>query len=128
MVADLGTARSRDGAELAFVRARFLVECRAAGVEAIDCPYTFSDVRGARADALQAKRLGYRAKSLVSPSHALAINRVFSPQKEEIEHARRVVRAFEIARAAGKDRASVGGALIEVPIYAAAKRLLENLS
>jgi citrate lyase subunit beta / citryl-CoA lyase len=47
MVADLGTNRSRSGEELAYVRARFLVECRAAGVEAIDCPYTFSDVRGA---------------------------------------------------------------------------------
>jgi len=128
MVADLGTARSRDGAELAYVRARFLVECRAAGVEAIDCPYTFSDVRGARADALQAKRLGYRAKSLVSPLHVQAINRVFSPQKREIPHARRIVRAFEIARAAGKDRAAVDGALIEVPIYAAAKRLLESLA
>jgi citrate lyase subunit beta / citryl-CoA lyase len=45
MVADLGTSRSRRGEELAYVRARFLVECRAAGVEAIDCPYTFSDVR-----------------------------------------------------------------------------------
>ena len=127
MVADLGTARSRGGVELAYVRARFLVECRAAGVEAIDCPYTFSDVRGARADVLQAKRLGYRAKSLVSPSHAPAINRVFSPQKKEIDHARRVVSAFETARAAGKERASVDGALIEVPIYAAAKRLLEAL-
>jgi len=128
MVADLGTARSRDGAELAYVRARFLVECRATGVEAIDCPYTFSDVRGARADALQAKRLGYRAKSLVSSAHAQSINRVFTPQKKEIDHARRVVKAFEAARAAGKDRAAVGGALIEVPIYAAAKRLLETLS
>lgn len=127
MVADLGTERSRDGAELAYVRARFLVECRAAGVEAIDCPYTFSDARGARADALQAKRLGYRAKSLVSPGHAAAINRVFSPQAKEIEHARRVVKAFERARAAGRERALVDGALIEVPIYAAARRLLESL-
>lgn len=126
MVADLGTERSRDGAELAYVRARFLVECRAAGVEAIDCPYTFSDARGARADALQARRLGYRAKSLVSPLHARAINRVFTPQKKDIEHARRIVEAFEKARAAGKERALVDGALIEVPIYAAAKRLLER--
>src|SRR3954447_11417671 len=60
MVADLGTARSRTGEELAYVRARFLVECRAAGVEAIDYPYTFSDVKGASADARYAKRLGYR--------------------------------------------------------------------
>jgi len=123
MVADLGTARSRGGEELAYVRSRFLVECRAAGVEAIDCPYTFSDVKGAVADARQAKRLGYRMKSAVDPSHVRAINRVFTP---DLAKARRIVAAFEKARAAGKDRAKVDGALIEVPIYAAAKRLLET--
>ena len=126
MVADLGTARSRRGEELAYVRARFLVECRAAGVEAIDCPYTFSDVKGAVADARTAKRLGYRMKSLVEPSHAKAINAVFSPTKAELRKAERIVAAFEKARAAGKERARVDGALIEVPIYAAAKRLLQN--
>jgi citrate lyase subunit beta/citryl-CoA lyase len=128
MVADLGTTRSRSGEELAYVRARFLVECRAAGVEAIDCPYTFSDARGAAADARYAKRLGYRAKSLVAPGHAAAINRVFTPQPAEIAHARRIVAAFERARAAGRERARVDGALIEVPIYAAAKRLLAALT
>ncbi len=124
MVADLGTARSRKGEELAYVRGRFLVECRAAGVEAIDCPYTFSDVKGAVADARYAKRLGYRMKSLVDPSHATALNAVFSPSKAELAKARKIVAAFEKARAAGKERAKVDGALIEVPIYAAAKRLL----
>ena len=123
MVADLGTARSRRGEELAYVRARFLVECRAAGVEAIDCPYTFSDVRGAAADARTARRLGYWMKSLVDPSHARAINRVFTP---DLAKARKIVAAFEKARARGKDRAKVDGALIEVPIYAAAKRQLEK--
>jgi citrate lyase subunit beta/citryl-CoA lyase len=128
MVADLGTARSRTGEELAYVRARFLVECRAAAVEAIDCPYTFSDARGAAADARYAKRLGYRAKSLVAPGHAAAINRVFTLQPAEIARARRIVAAFERARAAGRERAQVDGALIEVPIYAAAKRLLATLT
>jgi|SRR5437660_803309 len=126
MVADLGTERSRDGVELAYVRARFLVECRAAGVEAIDCPYTFSDVKGAIADARYAKRLGYRMKSLVDPSHAKAINAVLTPSPRELAHARKVVTAFERARAAGRERAKVDGALIEVPIYAAAKRLLAS--
>jgi citrate lyase subunit beta / citryl-CoA lyase len=126
MVADLGTARSRSGEELAYVRARFLVECRAAGIEAIDCPYTFSDVKGAAADARYARRLGYRMKSLVDPSHARAINKVFTPSNAEISKARKIVLAFEKARAAGKERARVDGALIEVPIYAAAKRLLES--
>lgn len=127
MVADLGTARSRKGDELAYVRARFLVECRAAGVEAIDCPYTFSDLKGAVADARYARRLGYRMKSLVDPAHARAINAVFTLGKSEVAKAKKIVAAFEKARAAGKERAKVGGALIEVPIYAAAKRLLETL-
>ena len=128
MVADLGTERSRGGAELAYVRARFLVECRAAGVEAIDCPYTFSDTKGAVADARHAKQLGYRMKSLVDPSHAKAINAVFTPSRAELAKARKIVRAFERARAAGRDRAKVGGALIELPIYAAAKRLLASVA
>lgn len=126
MVADIGTVRSRNGEELAYVRARFLVECRAAGVEAIDCPYTFSDLKGAVAEARHAKRLGYRMKSLVDPAHAGALNAVFSPSKAELAKAKRIVAAFEKARAAGKDRAKVGGALIEVPIYSAAKRLLSS--
>jgi len=124
MVADLGTVRSRAGEELAYVRSRFLVECRAAGVEPIDCPYTFSDVKGAVADSRFAKRLGYRMKSLVDPAHAKAINAVFTPSKAELAKARKIVAAFEKARAAGRERAKVDGALIEVPIYAAAKRLL----
>lgn len=123
MVADLGTTRSRGGEELAYVRQRFLVECRAAGVEAVDAPYTFSDVKGAAADARWAQRMGYRMKSLVDPSHAKAVNKVFTP---DVARAESVVAAFEKARARGKDRARLDGALIEVPIYAAAKRLLAS--
>jgi citrate lyase subunit beta/citryl-CoA lyase len=125
MVADLGTVRSRGGEELAYVRQRFLVECRAAGVEAIDAPYTFSDAKGAAADARWACRMGYRMKSLVDPAHARPLNRVFTP---DAARARRVVEAFEKARAQGRARARVDGALIEVPIYAAAKRLFASVA
>ena len=124
MVADLGTSRTRSGEELAYVRSRFLVECRAAGVEAIDAPYTFSDAKGTAADARYAKRLGYRMKSLVDPSHARAINRVLGVSQKDRAHARRIVDAFEKARVRGKERVKVDGLMVEVPIYAAAKRLL----
>ena len=126
MVADLGAERSRSGEELAYVRARFLLECRAAGVEAIDCPYTFGDAKGAAADARRAKRLGYRMKSIVHPVHAAPVNRVFTFEARELNRARRIVRAFDEARARGRERAHVEGRLVEVPVYAAAKRLLES--
>ena len=75
----------------------------------------------------EGKRLGYRMKSLVDPKHAKAINAVFTPTPAELRKAARIVKAFERARAAGRDRARVDGALIEVPIYAAAKRLLDSI-
>jgi len=124
MVADLGTSRSRGGEELAYVRRRFLVECRASGVEAIDAPYTFSDLKGAVADAKWAKRMGFRMKSLVLPAHAKALNDVFSTSNSELKKAARIVKAFDAARKKGADRVRVDGKLIEVPMYAAAKRLL----
>lgn len=123
LVADLGTERTRGGEELAYARARFLLECRAAGVEAIDRPYTFSDAKGAVADARVAKKLGYRMKALVEPSHARGVNKVLTP---DLARARRIVAAFEKARAQGRERAKVDGLLVEVPVYAAARRLLEE--
>ena len=124
MVADLGAERSRGAQELAYVRQRFLVECRAAGVEAIDCPYTFSDRKGAVAEAKHAKKLGYRMKSVVAPEHAAAINSVFTPSAIEIGNAKRLIAAFEKSRKEGKERAKVDGRLVEVPVYSAARRLL----
>jgi citrate lyase subunit beta/citryl-CoA lyase len=124
MAADLGAERAPDGLELAYVRQRFLVECVAAGVMAIDAPYTFSDVDGARADTLFARRLGYRAKSAVLPAHVAPINAVLTPDAEAIARARRVVEAFDAARAEGRDRVEIDGALVEVPTYLNAKRLL----
>lgn len=123
LVADLGTERSRDGEELAYARARFLLECRAAGVEAIDCPYTYSDATGAAAEARQARRLGYHMKSVVDARHAKAVNEALTP---DLARARRIVAAFDAARAQGRERARVGGLLVEVPIYAAAKRLIAS--
>ncbi len=124
MAADLGAERSREGFELAYVRSRFLVDCVAAGVVAIDCPYTFSDAAGAETDTRWARRLGYVAKSLVMPGHAETINRVLTPAAEEVDRARRLIRAFEAARANGLDRADFDGALVEIPTYQNARRLI----
>jgi citrate lyase subunit beta/citryl-CoA lyase len=124
LAADLGAERGRDGLELAYCRQRFIVECVAAGVVAVDCPYTWSDGEGVERDARWARRLGYAAKSLVEPAHAAIINAVLAPGEGEIRQARDIVAAFEAARAAGEARVEVNGSLIELPSYATAQRLL----
>jgi citrate lyase subunit beta / citryl-CoA lyase len=124
LAADLGAERGPDGLELAYARQRFLVECVATGVVAVDCPYTWSDAEGVRRDTRFARRLGYGAKSLVDPGHAAIVNGVLTPSQEELQHARDIVTAFEAARAAGRSRAELMGSLIEMPTYSNARRVI----
>jgi hypothetical protein len=63
LAADLCAERHPDATELDHARRGFLLECRAAGIEPIDAPYTFSDTEGAVREAKYARRLGYRCKS-----------------------------------------------------------------
>ena len=124
LATDLCAERSREATELDYARRRFVLECRAAGVEPVDAPYTFSDVAGAVQEAKYSRRLGYRTKSLVRPDHALALRDALTPNVSDLAAARRVVSEFEAARARGEERALVDGLWVEVPTYLNAKRLL----
>lgn len=124
LATDLCAERSREATELDYARRRFVLECRAAGVEPVDAPYTFSDVAGAVQEARYSRRLGYRTKSLVRPDHALALRDALTPNVSDLAAARRIVSEFETARERGEERALVDGLWVEVPTYLNAKRLL----
>ena len=124
LAADLGAPRSREGYELAYARQRLHVECVAAGVLSVDCPYTFADAEGCAADARYARALGYIAKSAVHPSHVAVINAALTPSSAQVAEARAVVEAFDAARGRGEDRVEVAGLMVEMPTYLSAKRLL----
>ena len=124
LAADLCAERQPDAIELDHARRRFLLECRAAAIEPIDAPYTFSDVEGAVREARYARRLGYRSKSLVRPEHAQRLNQALTPDGDEVGRATAIVAGFEAARARGEDRALVDGLWVEVPTYRNALRLL----
>jgi citrate lyase subunit beta / citryl-CoA lyase len=126
LAADLCAERQPDGLELDHARRRFVLECRAAGIEPIDAPYTFSDTEGAVREAGYARRLGYRSKSLVRPEHAGPLNAALTPDADALRRASALVAAFEAARARGEDRALVDGLWVEVPTYRNAQRLLER--
>jgi len=126
LAADLCAERQPDGLELDYARRRFVLECRAAGIEPIDAPYTFGDTEGAVREALFARRLGYRSKSVVCPEHAQPINTALTPGEDELQRAAAMIQAFEAARARGEDRALVDGLWVEVPTYRNARRLVER--
>jgi citrate lyase subunit beta/citryl-CoA lyase len=123
---DLHAERGADAVELDHARRRFILECRAARIEPVDAPYTFSDVEGAVREAAYARRLGYRCKSLVLPEHAAALNAALTPGAAEVARAEAMVQAFEAARARGEERALFEGLWVEVPTYRNARRLVER--
>ena len=95
LATDLCAERSREAVELDHARRRFVLECRAAGIEPVDAPYTFNDVAGAVQEARYSRRLGYRTKSLVlrqmQPIQHLTLDEIeyFNPDWDHA--ARRVI-------------------------------------
>ncbi len=121
---DLGADQLRNGPGLEYPRARFLLECVAAGVTATDIPYPHGDEAGLQDETLRGRQLGYRAKAAVVPEHAATINRTLAPSESEVHEARQQVAAFESAREAGRGGAGLGSAVVALPQYRSARRLL----
>ena len=124
MTASLGAPRDRSGKAIRYARERFLMECRAAGVEPVDCPYTWADRDGLIAETEDAKALGYHCKSAARAEQIADIREKLEPSVAEISAAEKVVKAFEDAQAAGQDRVEVDGHIVEQPSYLNAKALL----
>lgn len=125
LAADLGLMRTREGTELYDARRRFFLECKAANIHPIDCPYTYADIAGAKLDASTSRKFGYRSKTVVLPEFSAETNKCLLPTPEEMIEAHRFVRAFEAAVRQGKERAESEGRMVERPSYLAARRMIK---
>jgi len=124
---DMGIQRTPEGREVEWARTQLAVACRAAGIQAIDTPDPdYTDTEHLEREMRFARSIGYRGKLVIHPTQVAIANRIFRPSDEEIAEAREVVEAFERdGLAKGLAAISVGGKMIDTPIYWRAKRLLE---
>lgn len=123
---DMSIERLEDDTEVAYARNVLCVAARAAHMTALDTPYfRFKDEAGLRVNSAAAKQVGFKGKFAIHPAQIDAINETFSPSKAEIEHARRVVAAFEAAETAGRGSTSLDGKVIDVPVVNRARAVLE---
>jgi citrate lyase subunit beta / citryl-CoA lyase len=83
------------------------------------------DLHGLRAEALQAKRLGFQGKTCIHPDQVGIVNEVFTPSAAEVEDAREVYDAFRAAESAGSAAIQVRGRFVDYPIAERARRTLE---
>jgi citrate lyase subunit beta/citryl-CoA lyase len=123
---DMGIERTEDESEVAYAKNTVCIAARAAGVTALDTPYfRFKDQQGLTANALAARRCGFKGKFAIHPAQIEPINAAFSPSEAELEHARRVVAAFEEAERSGRGSTSLDGKVIDVPVFKRARALLD---
>jgi citrate lyase subunit beta/citryl-CoA lyase len=72
-----------------------------------------NDNDGLAVACMQARSLGFDGKTLIHPNQVAVANKCFLPTNEEVAYSRRVVSAFEDARAQGKSVCAVDGRLVE---------------
>lgn len=107
-------------------RSSIAMAARAAGLQAIDTPFfgLLIDLEGLAKESEKAQLLGFSGKQLTHPRHVAVVNEVFSPAKEEVDLAKRVVQAYEEAKAKGLGATSLGGKMIDYGTFKRAEALL----
>lgn len=126
LAADLAVKRTKDSEELFYARTKVVNACKALKVDAIDTPFTdTNDYVGLAADSRKAKMLGFSGKLAINPRQIDTIHEVYSPTKQEISHALRVMAAKEEAEKEGLGVFSLDGKMVDLPIINRAIQTLE---
>jgi citrate lyase subunit beta/citryl-CoA lyase len=96
------------------VRSLTLLAASAAGVQAVDTLYVdFRDEAGLRASSRASRAEGFTGRVAIHPAQVAAINESYRPSQQEIDHAYRVIAAFDAAPGAGT--VGLDGKMIDIP-------------
>ena len=118
--AELGTPNAE--APLSYARSRIVHAAKRAGVDVMDVPeLEFRDLEKIELSSERARDFGFTGKAAIHPAGIPTINAVFAPSMDEIEHAQRVIAAFE---ASPNGLAVLDGQLVEAPVVKAMQRRL----
>jgi len=117
---------SSDQIELLYPRSRISVAARAAGIPSIDTPFLglIIDREGLIRESKIALSLGFKGKMCIHPMHIKFINEIFSPSEQDVDMARKVIKAYEEAKARGLGATSVEGRMIDEATYKLAIEIL----
>jgi len=124
--ADIGTQRTLEGRESFWARSQVVNAARATGIQPIDTVFSdVGDMDGLRESVLEAKALGFEGKGCIHPRQIAVIHDAFAPADAEVARAKKIVRAFEAAEAAGLGVVSLGTKMIDPPVVKRALRTVE---
>jgi citrate lyase subunit beta / citryl-CoA lyase len=127
---ELGVEPSEDAIEILFPLAMMVTACKATGITPLGILGSVAKVRdldGFERAAERARHLGCEGAFCVHPDQVTILNRVFCPSPRDVEHARRVVAAFEEGSKVGRAAVNLDGGMVDTPIYKRGKLVLQRL-
>lgn len=125
--ADLGVAKTTEGTESLYARARVVNAARAAGVQAIDSVFgDVADVEGLHAWGVRSRARGFEGMGCIHPGQIPIVHDAFAPAATEIDKALKIVSAFEDAKSRDLGVVSLGSKMIDPPVVTRALKLVER--
>lgn len=124
-IADMGGIRTDSNHEVAYARAQVALAGRLAECPVLDQVVAdFRDDERSRREGNEARSMGYAGKLCIHPAQVGIANDVFTPSPEELDHARRLIAAYEAAAAGGVAAIDFEGSMVDEPVAAQARKLL----
>jgi len=127
MATELGATPSADSMYVFAMQG--LAACRAAGILPMGSMgqlANIDDLDSYRAGLKRGRALGFTTATCIHPAHVPIINEEYGASEAELDHARRLLVAFDAAVAAGEGAVAFEGKMIDLPIVIRARRLLER--
>ncbi len=105
-------------------RWKVAIAARAAGIDAIDGPFPdFRNPEAYQEECRRALALGFVGKWAIHPAQIQPALAAFTPAKDDVEQARRLVNAYEMAKAEGLGAINMDGQMVD----AASVRMVQDL-
>ena len=118
MAAELRVPNSYEN--LFYARSKLVHAGASVGIDVIDVPYLdLEDMDGMKKEAELVRNLGFTGKGSIHPKQINILNEVFTPSKEEIIKAKRIIDQFN---ASDTGLVVIDGKLIEKPVLREMKR------
>ena len=118
MAAELRVPNSYEN--LIYARSKLVHAGASVGIDVIDVPYLdLEDMDGMKKEAELVRNLGFTGKGSIHPKQINTLNEVFTPSKEEIIKAKRIIDQFN---ASDTGLVVIDGKLIEKPVLREMKR------
>jgi len=126
LTADMNIKNSKDGSGIDLARKMIVMAAKANNIDAIDTVFVdVNDEEGLRAETVYANQLGFAGKAVINPRQIDIIHEVYSPSKEEVRKAYRIVKEFKKNKEAGIGVFAIDGKMVDAPVVTRARHILE---